>query len=174
LAAPDDQVWLENRRIMEILHNIESTAVKVRLAPPAGEMTSIDAVAADLKLPMERPLATPTDTSIISNITIEADDDETLDTSALYSQVIVDKAALGRTVRKALQSRSQITLSEVCAENPVEKGLAEIVAYLELADTAFESVIDESVEDTITWNHETLDGETLVKRAHLPRVIFVQ
>ena len=33
----DDQAWLENRRIMDILHNIEAGALAVREAPPTGD-----------------------------------------------------------------------------------------------------------------------------------------
>jgi len=34
----DDQAWLENRRIMDILHGIEAKALALRDAPPAGEV----------------------------------------------------------------------------------------------------------------------------------------
>ncbi len=55
----DDQAWLENRRIMDILHGIEASALALRDAPPAGEFMQIDDTGADLELPMERPLYTP-------------------------------------------------------------------------------------------------------------------
>ncbi|HBK57243.1 MAG TPA: DUF3375 domain-containing protein, partial [Xanthomonadales bacterium] len=55
----DDRTWLENRRIMDILHGIESKALAVRDAMPTGEIMSIDAMAAGIALPMERPLANP-------------------------------------------------------------------------------------------------------------------
>ena len=37
----DDQAWLENRRIMDILRGIEAAALAVRDAPPAGDFISI-------------------------------------------------------------------------------------------------------------------------------------
>lgn len=51
--------WLENRRIMDILHGIEAKALTFREAQPAGEIMDIAAMAADIELPMERPLYTP-------------------------------------------------------------------------------------------------------------------
>ena len=55
----DDQAWLENRRIMDILHGIEAKALALRETPPVGVVMSIADTAADIELPMERPLYTP-------------------------------------------------------------------------------------------------------------------
>ena len=52
----DDQAWLENRRIMEILRGIESKALSLRATPPAGEIAAIPDTGIDIELPMERPL----------------------------------------------------------------------------------------------------------------------
>jgi hypothetical protein len=37
----DDQAWLENRRIMDILRGIEAKALAVRDSPPTGEVMTI-------------------------------------------------------------------------------------------------------------------------------------
>jgi hypothetical protein len=55
----DDQAWLENRRIMDILHGIEAKALALRDTPPTGSVMSIADTAADIELPIERPLYTP-------------------------------------------------------------------------------------------------------------------
>ena len=55
----DDQAWLENRRIMDILHALEAKALALRESPPAGEVIHIATPAADIELPMERPLFVP-------------------------------------------------------------------------------------------------------------------
>jgi hypothetical protein len=54
----DDHVWLEDRRIVEILRRVEATALAVREQPPAGVVTTIDLPHADVGLPFERPLST--------------------------------------------------------------------------------------------------------------------
>jgi flagellar motility protein MotE (MotC chaperone) len=77
--------------------------------------------------------------------------DEEVDAAVLFSQVVVDRAQLARHIRHALQDRSQVTLRELCETRPLEHGLAELVAYLQLADDTFKAVIDEDVTEVIVW-----------------------
>ena len=169
----DDQAWLENRRIMDILHAIESRALALREAPPSGDFTSIDEIGADIVLPVERPLFSPaTRPRIADLLVIEGTDDRAAE--ALFSQVVVDKAALARHIRRSLQDKAQISLSDLCARRPPEQGLAELVAYLELASSGFKSLVDEDVEDIIIWRGEDRNGQEQVRQARLPRVIFVR
>jgi hypothetical protein len=169
----DDQAWLENRRIMDILHGIEAKALALREAPPPGELMSIEDCAADIELPMERPLHTPVVKPLIVDIALESGDAD-LDATALYSQVVIDKAQLMRHIRHALQDRAQITLCELCEMQPLQHGLAELVAYLQLAGDSFKSVVDEETTDVIFWRGIGTNGLELVKQASLPRVIFVR
>ncbi|WP_300321775.1 DUF3375 domain-containing protein [Accumulibacter sp.] len=169
----DDQAWLENRRIMDILHGIEAKALAVRDAPPPGnEVMSIADTAADIELPMERPLYTPPIRPSIADLVIETGDQD-VDAAALFSQVVVDRAQLARHIRHALQESSQVTLRELCETRPLQHGLAELVAYLQLADDSFKSVIDEEVSELIVWRGAGPDGREYVKQARLSRVIFV-
>jgi hypothetical protein len=169
----DDQAWLENRRIMDILHGIETKALAVRESQPSGVMMDIADTAADIELPMERPLHKPSIKPQIADIVLEEGDAE-IDAGALYSQVVIDKAQLVRHIRHALQDRSQVTLRELCEMQPLQRGLAELVAYLQLAGDTFKAVVDEEVTDEIFWRREESDGQEQVKRARLPRVIFVR
>jgi hypothetical protein len=169
----DDQAWLENRRIMDILHGIEAKALALRDAPPAGEVMRIADTAADIDLPMERPLYTPASKPLIADIELESGDAE-MDTAALYSEIVIDKAQLAGNIRHALQDRPQVTLRELTEIQPLQHGLAELVAYLQLAGEAFKTVVDEEVAETIVWRREGPDGQEYVKQARLPRVIFVR
>ncbi len=169
----DDQAWLENRRIMDILHGIETKALALREAPPAGEVTSIADTAADIELPMERPLHTPTVKPSIADVALEAGDAD-VDAAALYTQVVIDRAQLARHVRHALQDRPQVTLRELCGMRPLQHGLAELVAYLQLAGDTFKAVVDEAATEEIEWRGAGPDGMEKMKRAHLPRVIFLR
>ena len=169
----DDQAWLENRRIMDILHGIEAKALALRESLPPGEVMSVADTAADIELPMERPLYTPTIKPLIADIELESGDAE-MDAAALYSQIVIDKVALVRHIRHALQDRSQVTLCELCEMQPLQHGLAELVAYLQLAGDTFKTVVDEEVTEEIVWRREGPDGREYAKRARLPRVIFVR
>ncbi|MDW7772252.1 MAG: DUF3375 domain-containing protein [Desulfobulbaceae bacterium] len=165
----DDQAWLENRRIMEILHNIETRALAVREIQPAGDFMLLDNATADIELPMERPLYRPPVKPLIADVELEEGDDR-VDASVLYSQVVVDRAELARHIRQGLQDRSQITLGELTAAHPLRHGLAELLAYLQLAGDRPQTVVDETIVDTIGWHTE----EGTIRRARLPRVIFVR
>lgn len=169
----DDQAWLENRRIMDILHGIEAKALALRETPPIGDFTAIAETAADIELPMERPLYTPTIKPVIADAALESGEID-LDAAVLYSQVVIDKARLVHHVRHALQDRSQITLSELCATQPLQHGLSELVAYLQLACDDIKSVVDEGATDVIVWHGVDADGKEHARQARLPRVIFVR
>jgi hypothetical protein len=171
----DDQAWLDNRRIMDILRGVETKALALRDAPPPGPVMEIETASADIELPMERPLYQPALRPIIANVAIETGEAD-LDASALYTQIVVDRARLASHIRRCLQDRTQVTLAELTASQPLTHGLAELVAYLQLsAETAsFRAAVDETVFDTIEWQANDANGTTIVKHATMPRVIFTK
>ncbi|WP_407276519.1 DUF3375 domain-containing protein [Halothiobacillus sp. DCM-1] len=169
----DDQAWLENRRIMDILHGIESKALALRDAPPPGNVMEMAESCADIELAMERPLFTPAIKPVIVDLALQTGDDD-IDPSALFDQVVVDKARIARHIRQALQDRAQINLSELVANQPLQQGLAELVAYLQLGSEAFSTVVDEDTPEPIRWQAVATDGQTITRSARLPRVIFTR
>jgi hypothetical protein len=163
----DDQAYLENRRIMDILRNIEAGALAVREAGPAGDFMQIDDTAADIELPMERPLHAPPVRPLLAALRLEAGD-AAIEADALFSQFVIDKAELAGRIRQALQERSQVSLAEVLERHPLRQGLAELVAYLQLAGERRATLFDEGVDEPVSW--QGADG--MMKKAHLPRVMF--
>jgi hypothetical protein len=170
----DDQAWLENRRIMDILRGVEVKALALRETPPAGGIMEVETASAEIELPMERPLFAPTVRPVIADIALEAGDAD-LDASALYAQIVVDRAQLTRHIRRCLQDRPQVTLAELAASQPFEHGLAELIAYLQLGSEgeSFRAVVDETVFETIEWHASSEDGMETLKCARMPRVIFM-
>ncbi len=170
----DDQAWLENRRIMDILHCIESKALALRGASPVGSVMEMAESNADIELAMERPLFTPAIKPVIADLLLQAGDED-IDPAVLFDQVVVvDKARLTRHIRHALQDRAQVSLSELVAAQPLQQGLAELVAYLQLGSEAFGTVIDEDTLEPIVWQALATDGMPLMRRARLSRVIFTR
>ena len=169
----DDQAWLENRRIMDILHGIESKALALRDAPPAGTMMEMAGAGADIELSMERPLFTPPLKPVIADLDLQAGDED-IDPSKLFDQVVVDKVRLVRHIRHALQDRTQITLSELVASQPLQQGLAELVAYLQLGSDVFSTVVNEDTPEPIQWQTVATDGQAIARSAQLPRLIFMR
>ena len=165
----DDQAYLENRRIMDILRGIEAGALAVRTQPPAGDFMAIAETSPSIELAMERPLHASA-VKLALDTGVLAAGDEDLDAAALFSQFVIDKAALAQHVRQSLQQRSQITLAELLATRPLEHGLAELVTYLSLATEPGRAVIDDTVQDSVAWVARS--GQH--KHARLPRVIFAR
>lgn len=169
----DDQAWLENRRIMDILHGIESKVLTLREAPPTGSVMLIDEARAGIELALERPLFTPAIKPVIADLALQAGDED-IDPSKLFDQVVVDKARLTRHIRHALQDRTQITLNELVVEQPLQYGLAELVAYLQLGSETFNTVVDEDSSEPIHWHTQTPDGQSIHRSARIARVIFMR
>ncbi len=101
----DDQAWLENRRVMDILRSIESNALRLRDQHGVSLTTEIDGTSPAIALPMERPLYTPMAKAPIDSSSIQAGQGG-FDAPSLFEQVHVDPARLSIGVRRALQQRS--------------------------------------------------------------------
>lgn len=177
----DDRAFVENRRILELLHGIESKALGLREALPAGVVMHIDAMGADIELPLERPLYTPSAKPRLADGALVAGEDD-IDTARLFDQIVVDKARLRAAVQRALRRQPQVTLRELLDADPLQHGLAELVAYLELAHGAdgavglegLRALVDEAVEEPIRWAAHNAAGDAVMREARLPRVIFTR
>ena len=169
----DDQAWLENKRIMDILRSIERNALALRNDQPTGTVIELAEPHPEITLPMERPLFTPPLKPVIDSLCLQYGN-ELIDDQALFNQVVVDKARLTRHIRHALQDRSRVSLSELLETEPLQQGLAELIAYLQLGCDVFRIVVDESRQEFIHWEATALFGEKLLRSARLPQVIFVR
>lgn len=164
----DDQAHLENRRILDLIHQIEAHAIRLKSDPPRGpEFAALDAAAPDFNLTMCRSLYRPPRNPVLGLEAIEEGAAE-LNLAALFAQTVVDEKLLRGHVAELLRSRSQVTLAEVTSVFPPEQGLAEVVAYLRIAG-AEGAAVDESVTETVVLPPSAGRAE---KRIHLPRVIF--
>lgn len=175
----DDRVFQENRRILDLLRGIESKALALRQTALRGDVMQIDGIGADIALPLERPLFSPKARLRLEQLLPEQGDDD-IDTARLFEQIVVDKARLSANIRQALRGSSQVSLHALVDETPLRNGLAELVAYLELAHAGSGSLqdvratVDESVQDTIRWQAHDAAGQPVQREARLPRVIFLR
>ena len=165
----DDQAYLENKRIMQLIQTIETRALNLRDEAPDEPIMVVSSSQAGINLDMERPLFSPPLNPVIDT-RVQAGDESSVDPDALFNQVLVDRARLQSNIREALQGQSQVTLAEVIRRHPLQVGLAELVTYLTLAGSQPDASFDESHQDTIHWTDEN-DG---YRRAHVARVIFTR
>jgi len=169
----DDKVWLENRRVMDLLRSIERTALLVRTAGPqraGASFMQLDAASPRLSLPMERPLYVPPPTDALSAAGPQVGAAEDFDTTSLFQQSFVDLPRLTSVLRESLRHRSQVDLATHLHEHPPTLGLAEIVAHLALAEDDIEVVVDELHPVTIPYAGH--DGTA--RRVTLAQVTFVR
>lgn len=164
----DDQAWLENRRIMDILHNLESHALALRETPP-GNFMALAETSPTIELPLERPLFRPPLRPLIDGL-VRDEGDADVDTAALYAQAVIDRGELLGHIRQELQGRGQISIAEVISRHPLRHGLAELVAYLQLAADWPGMAVDDEVPEHVTWQ----SGSGVTRQATLPRIILLR
>ena len=174
----DDQAHLENRRILDLIHEIESHAIALKVTPPAtAEFARLDGFTPEMNLAMCRALYKPPRKPMLDLGTIEKGEAE-LDLAALFNQTSVDENLLRSHVNELLKIRPQVTLAEVAWAYPPQQGLAEIVTYLRIA--SYEgAAVDETIKDTIVIpgagpaSPFIRDGRP-DKHVRVPRVIFTR
>ena len=82
----------------------------------------------------------------------------------------------------ALRHLPQVSLRDLLDAAPLHHGLAELVAYLELAHAGsggqasdgIRALVDESVEEPIRWESRNAHGDAVLREARMPRVIFTR
>ncbi|CAM5206863.1 hypothetical protein OURE66S_01115 [Oligella ureolytica] len=165
----DDQAWLENKRIMNLLRNIEGKALNLRQQPPDGDIISLDDVQVKLNLPLDRPLySPPLKPRINTQLLVEGTTDNNAD--ALFNQIYVDKSRLEESLRRALRHQAHINLADLLEHYPLQQGLAELIAWLELATANSHCSFNEDQTQLISW----YDSQGIQRRASVPLIIFSQ
>jgi hypothetical protein len=163
----DDQAFLENKRIMQVIQSIENRAVQIKETPPENNFIAIDESGPRIFLPMERPLYTFPVKPVIQE-TVFLGDGSNIPSDILYAAVFVDRIKLKAIIRNSLQTRDQVTLEQILADHPLEKGLAELVTYLSLATDDDRAQFDDSRQQRVSWT----DEHGMRRRAQFSAVIF--
>jgi flagellar motility protein MotE (MotC chaperone) len=165
----DDQAWLESRRIMQLIRQIEHHAVALRNSGTDDVVMTLDDSGPSIELPLERPLFTPPHKPRIGDQVV-GEGDEDIPADALFNQVNVDKTELRSRIRKILQTRAQVSLGELLDAHPLEHGLAELVAYMSLASDDTKALIDDGHRQTLVWQ----DPKRGPRQATLPLIVFTR
>lgn len=166
----DDQVWLENRRVLDLVRAVEAAALVCRDTPPAVGL-EVDEPGIAIALPFERPLYDVRPATRVDSL-LDPDADTEVDVAALFSQTFVDQARLATRIRAVVPPRSTVLLSEIVDLYPITQGAAEIVAYLTLNEDDLTVAMDEN--DAMLLEYATDDSvaaaEQLVRQVRLPKV----
>ncbi len=145
----DDRVWLENRRVFDLIRSIEATAIRVRSAPPRDGF-ELDGPGVELSLPVDRPLY-DSKPSVLIDSSIPVIDSEPLEAAALFEQVFIDHTQLLHNIRSVVPAGAAAQLDDIVTQFPLEHGTAELIAYLTLDDDGIQVTTDESAEMVIDY-----------------------
>lgn len=160
----DDQVWLENRRVLDLVRAVEAGALASRHAPPELGLV-VDEPGVGVTLPFERPLYDARPATQVDSL-LHPTDDGAVDDTSLFVQAFVDQARLSETIRSVVPRGSAALLTDIIELYPVEQGAAEIIGYLALTDADLDVTMDDEEETLIDF----VDGGGVTRRARLPKV----
>ena len=165
----DDNYIEEERRINQILREIEGRALAVRNIPPTAAEWSleIDAVRPEINLTLDRPLYTPREKPEIKDDAVGAGAED-FSVEALYSQISVDKEKLKGQIAYLLQTQDNIDLSRIIARYPLELGLSELIMYLVIAGESADARFHTDDLEEISW----VEGDGKAMLAKVPKITF--
>lgn len=165
----DENYIAEERRINQILREIEGKALSIRNNPPEEWHFEIDGMKPEIRLPLDRPLYTSRTKTEIKDDIIDAGLDD-FSAESLYSQVFVDKEKLQNQITYLLRNQDAVSIAQITAEYPMELGLSELVAYLRIADENFSNACQTDDHEDVLWD----DKNGKRRRAKIPKIIFAR
>ena len=166
----DDQAWLENKRIIEMIQTIERQAIGLKDDIPKNrDFAEVDQLRPHIELILSRSLFSVPHATLLEDIDLHEGDAD-LEMEVLFQQSYIDEAELASNIRALLQRRKQITLSEVIEHHPIRKGLAEVVGYINLAARDDKALIDDTQAESVQIDTQGKHR----KQLHLPRIIFTR
>jgi flagellar motility protein MotE (MotC chaperone) len=162
----DDQVWVENRRVLDLVRAVEAAALQVRANPPPFGLT-VNEPGIDIVLPFERPLYTPP-VAVAVDSAVAVGEEEDVDADLLFVSAFIDQARLLDNIRTVVPRGSEALLEDLVLLYPIEHGAAEIVGYLALPQEDVSVEIDDSAESSVEYPHPS--DPDAVHRARMPKV----
>ncbi|KAF5049246.1 hypothetical protein DSECCO2_441720 [anaerobic digester metagenome] len=163
----DENFIEEERRINQVIKNIEMKAISLVGNIPKGAFMTIDNITPNIILPFDRLLfSPPKKVNIVdddANYGEQSDSDE-----ALYSHISVDKEQLLSHIKLLIQNEKQVALAQVIEKYPLKYGLTELMTYLTLKDDKLNYTVDENITDSILWTND----ENCIVKADLSRIVY--
>ena len=164
----DDRVHLENKRIMEIIRDIEQKALELKEDQPQDFCFGIDEISPEIDLTMARTLHKANLPEDFSGVVLE-DGVVDIDVSALFNREDIDYGELSDRIGGLLRDQDQITLPEVINRYPITRGVSEIVAYFEVGHDSGKVVVSGGQKDVLNISIDGRDTQLKV-----PRLIFTR
>lgn len=165
-----EKALAENKRIIELISEMEKSILELRGLQIEKDFFAIPFLKPSLNLNASRPLfSLPDDVPLHQPVSSE--NEETLSEdhiNKLFSLNVVDESALERIIDGILSNNDQTSLEDILNKHPPQKGLAEIIGYLKIAERRHKTHIFED-----NYFITEIDNENgLKKRVKCPQIIF--
>lgn len=163
----DESYLDEEKRINQLIKNIEIKALELRGQLLKQNIHEIDEIKADIRLSMDRNLFSPPrkaellDEDIHYGMAQETED-------SLYAHIYVDKEKLIGNINRELMNQSEIGLGEIIRKYPLKYGLAELTSYFALGQKVTLKSEDGQYEYV-----EYENSESKKVRAKIPKIIYL-
>jgi translation elongation factor EF-1beta len=94
----------------------------------------------------------------------------TADNHSIYEQFEINIDELRNNIKNALKHKTQISFIDFIKEFPIQKGIAEMVAYMEIASQEkHKYIVDEEIRQTIDIQNIKTDKTFKIE---IPQIIF--
>lgn len=165
----EEKIYLEDKIIIEIIKEIKRFAVQIKDSPPNNKDFLIVEGKPQIEMIMERPLWDVSKSPELKKVELEEGSSNLMDVKQLYEQFSVDRDELRLRIDNMLNDKSQITLRSIVERFPVDRGLAEILTYMDIALKSEKILINEDIrDDMILWNKNS----NRYFKIELPQIIF--
>lgn len=167
--------YLEHKSFFENKHihdNISET-LKIISENDEKDFSKLSLIEIDetinIDLILDRPLFIPPQKVKFSNSNPE-EGKSTGNNDLLFEQFEINIAELKNNIKTVLKNKSQISFSDFVKEFEIKKGVAEVVAYVEIASKEKNKhIVDESLHDYIDIKNSKTNKNFKVK---IPQIIF--
>lgn len=166
---------LENRRVGELIAGIKRAVFDHHFELSLrSQLIELD-IQVDVGLIADRPWWRKEEAEILQTIVGESDSG-VADFQKLFNQFSIHESDLRRKIAHCLEDREQVSLREVIEIYPLEKGLAELVGYLQLASRSARHVMDGDVTHSFICRYDdsSIPGERLPRTIVTPNVLFIR
>jgi hypothetical protein len=157
----------ESKHVMRSIEAIESLLLEHRDTIDAGDSLMEIGGLFKPSLVMERPLFSPPAKTTFEKMSVLAGAAKA-DTNSLFDQVYVDMVVLRKNIQKILQNKSQVSLQDVLQEYVPEKGVAEVLGYMQIASSSSKHYINNDqtisleISDADSGKYYTLQAPLII------------
>ena len=166
----DNKESVDNKRIKSLLQDIKQLALACKKNTPNKDFIGLSE-RPRLSLHHNRPLWQPVEKHVLHSEEITEGDTSQVDAVSLFSQFYVDPQEIEQKIHTSLQDRQEISLKEILAKYPIEKGIVEVITYLNAASKNNKAQISSEKQELVTIHNQHTGKEYHLQ---LPEVIFVR